>query len=424
MQKRQFADGQYQSLKQRLILSAKGFAMGATDIIPGVSGGTIALISGIYEHLITALSTPSPRHIFTLLTLPIWIFNTEKRKQAIGTLSEIPWGFLIFLAIGIAIGILSMSRLIPFLMDQYPFATYSFFFGLIVFSITIPFKMMKHGLIEYFILAVFTLATFWLVTLSPLEHLPVQIELTNSNQTQSIKTTTDANGSFSFESAELPQQISILFTDLNGKVELEQQKIADTATTEKIEYKTISNTTNFDITIRSPKENQGGFLLKAYISKQNIHDRSLTDFAWLWLTGAVAICAMILPGISGAYILVLLGEYRFILESLHNRDIAIVAVFVFGILSGILTFVHAFKFLLKNYHSVTMAALTGFLIGSLGKIWPFLYLQEEVTTTHYGMFAAIAVGGALLLLLLERVSVTLGDVAPPLGDNNSNKSDQ
>lgn len=97
MQKTEFAHEQYRTWTQRLILTAKGFTMGAADIIPGVSGGTIALISGIYEHLITALSTPAPRHIIALLTFPFWITNAEKRKRNGQTLAEIPWLFLIFL---------------------------------------------------------------------------------------------------------------------------------------------------------------------------------------------------------------------------------------------------------------------------------------------------------------------------------------
>jgi uncharacterized membrane protein len=414
MQKTEFDHEQYRTWTQRFILTAKGFTMGAADIIPGVSGGTIALISGIYEHLITALSTPAPKHIIALLTLPFWIGNAEKRTRNIEILSEIPFIFLIFLGTGILLGILSMSRMIPFFMDHYPFQTYSFFFGLIVFSITIPYSMMDHGWKEWSLLALFTAGTFWLVTTSPYEKIPVQVEWkagADSGEKKSAVVRTDVTGSFLVEMAAPPEQLILRLPEHGGEVIAVLNR---ESTVNRKEYRIESNTTGYDLLLIESKRTGVSASIKGYLSARRMHTFSIGDFAWIWFTGAVAICAMILPGISGAYILVLLGEYRFILQSLHERNFAVIAVFVFGVATGLLSFVHLLKYLLKRYHSLTMAALTGFLVGSLGKIWPFLYLDGSPQPLDCGISAGIAGAGGLLLFLLERLSSKLKDPDPPL----------
>ncbi len=408
MQENQFTHGHYRTWTQRLILTAKGFTMGAADIIPGVSGGTIALISGIYEHLITALSTPAPRHAIALLTFPFWITNAEKRKANLQTLAEVPWLFLIFLGTGILLGIFSMSRMIPFFIDHYPFQTYSFFFGLIVFSITIPFKMMNHGWKEWVLLLIFTPVTFYIVTISPLEKIAVQI---NANG-QTTTTQTDANGKFVLQTATVPEQITV---SLPGRSD-GQFTATLTGSAENPLYQAASNTTEFDILIRSPKQEEEGYLIKGVLAMPAAHSSSIKDYAWIAFSGALAICAMILPGISGAYILVLLGEYKFMLEAGQSFDLPVLLTFAVGVVVGILSFVHLLKFLLRNYHSLTMAALTGFLVGSLGKIWPFRYLDTEAAGMDYAVFAGIAIAGAVLLFILERMSATLGDPEPPVQD--------
>jgi len=102
------------------------------------------------------------------------------------------------------------------------------------------------------------------------------------------------------------------------------------------------------------------------------------DAPWfIFLSGFVAICAMILPGISGAYILVLLGKYHYILDAVNNRDILTLLILTAGALVGILSFVRIIRWLLKRYHDLTMAVLIGLMLGSLRKIWPW---KETLTT--------------------------------------------
>jgi putative membrane protein len=152
------------------------------------------------------------------------------------------------------------------------------------------------------------------------------------------------------------------------------------------------------------------------------------DKLTIFFAGSIAICAMILPGISGSFILVLLGLYAFILEAVKALDIGVALVFVAGCASGLLSFVHVLSWLLKRYHDMTMALLTGFLIGSLNALWPWKQVleyypsskgpkplvQENVLpwqffelTGQQPMLAAAIVAvvlGLALVLLLERVS--------------------
>jgi len=266
-------------LSEKIILVLKGFAMGTSDIIPGVSGGTIALISGIYDEFINSLAQFRLKQIKAILFFIIFYFiNEEKKELAKEELKDINWSFLIFLFIGIGSGILIMSRIIPSLMMNYPFQIFSFFFGLILFSIYIPFKLMNKRFFEILLLIIFFTTTFYLMGLS-------------SSSTGSIHP------------------------------------------------------------------------------------------AYIFLSGSLAICAMVLPGISGAYILLILGEYKIILDALHDRDLKIIAIFMSGIIMGIFFFIKLIQFLLQKYHSLTMAALTGLMAGSLRKIIPiktniFNYLTD------------------------------------------------
>jgi len=301
----------YKHFREKLILAVKGMLMGMADIVPGVSGGTIALISGIYEHLIMALSKIRPMHALDALSLPFVYFNSEQKKKKLKSLSEIPWEFLIPLGVGILIGIIGFSRLALFLFDNHPLYTYSFFFGLISFSLTIPYRAMHKHIPDFILLVVFALIT-WALT-SVAENFP---------------------GS--------------------------------------------------------------------------------TQYLYVFFCGAIAVCAMILPGISGAFILVILGEYQIILDSLHDANMKLLLVFIFGLVVGIMTFVRLLKYILYKHHSRAMAALTGIMLGSIHKLWPMGYLSEPTQNYHYLMFAVFSVLGALFLYFLEKVAIWLHDPEPPV----------
>ena len=107
-----------------------------------------------------------------------------------------------------------------------------------------------------------------------------------------------------------------------------------------------------------------------------------TSYWFIFLSGSIAICAMILPGISGSYILVLLGMYKFILEAVGNLEIAVIATFLVGAAIGIIAFSNVLSWLLKNFHNTTIAVLAGFMVGSLNKVWPWKEVTETIIDRH------------------------------------------
>lgn len=237
--------------------------MGAADVVPGVSGGTIAFISGIYEELLTTISSFN----FGLIKV--------LRKEGIASVwKKVNGNFLLSLFLGIFISIISLAKALKWLLENEPILLWSFFFGLVLASIIyIAKQITKWNVLSMLILAAGAALAYYITTLNPL-----------------------------------------------------------------------------------------------------VSENSSPWF--LFMAGAIAICAMILPGISGAFILVLLGAYKPILTAVNERDLTIVGIVALGAVVGLLTFSRILKWLFKNYKNYTLALLTGFIIGSLNKIWPW---KETIT---------------------------------------------
>ena len=245
-----------------IFVTLKGMAMGAADVVPGVSGGTIAFISGIYEELITSINNID-LSLFTIL-----------RKEGIkAAWNQINGNFLISLFVGIFISVLSLAKFLSWLLENEPVLLWSFFFGLVVASIFFVGK-----------------------------------EITKWN----------------------PGTVIVLAI---------------------------------------------GALLAFFITELPVSENS-GSLPYLFMSGALAICAMILPGISGAFILVLLGSYKTILDAVHERDIKIVATVGLGAIVGLLSFARLLKWMFNHYKNITLALLTGFILGSLNKIWPWKKVLE------------------------------------------------
>ena len=239
--------------------------MGVADVVPGVSGGTIAFISGIYEELISSIN-----HI-NLDTLQVW------RKEGFRAFwTKLNGNFLLALFLGIFISLLSFAKLVTWLLENEAVLLWSFFFGLVTASIFFVGREIKK----------WNLATIVMLLLGA--------------------------GSAYF------------------------------------------------ITTLPPNEN-------------------IDSLPFLFLSGALAVCAMILPGISGAFILVLLGSYRTILEAIHEYDFKIVATVAAGAIVGLLSFAKLLKWMFDYHKNITLAVLTGFILGSLNKIWPWKKVLETRT---------------------------------------------
>lgn len=256
------------TMSDYLLLGLKGMGMGAADVVPGVSGGTIAFITGIYEELINSIKSINLKSLKLLLSGELASFW-----------KAVNGNFLLSVVMGIGISIFSLAKGLEYLLHHYPILVWAFFFGLIVASAIYVAKTVKE----------------W-----------------------NAGTVTAA---------------------VAGII------IA------------------YFITVISPAE-------------------ANTTWWFIFLSGAIAICAMILPGISGSFILVLLGMYRFILEAVGNLDIAVILIFMAGAAIGIISFSNLLSWLLKNFHNLTIALLAGFMVGSLNKVWPWKQVTETFTDRH------------------------------------------
>jgi putative membrane protein len=274
-------------------------------VVPGVSGGTMALILGIYEELIQAIKAFDS----DLLRL---VLKGHFKKA----LKATPYEFILPLGIGILTAIFTLAKGISWLLETHPVSIWSFFFGLVLASaIVVGKRIPKWNLFTSISLLISTIGAYLLVGLVPVDT---------------------------------PETLPFIF-----------------------------------------------------------------------LCGAIAICAMILPGISGSFILVLLGKYHFILDAVGRLDLLVLSVFTVGTATGIILFVRLLNWLLQRYYIFTMAALTGLMLGSLRKIWPWKSVSEHTVagagssvsftnilphqmSTEVFVALGLAVLGGLAVLLMER----------------------
>lgn len=258
------------SKKDYAVLAGKGMLMGAADAVPGVSGGTVAFITGIYEELIYSIRQCGPEAVKTLFTQgfkAFWIYIN-------GT-------FLLTLVSGIVISLLTLARVVLYLLDQHPVLLWSFFFGLILAS---TWSVMRHtGRLSLNVIAVFILGTL----------------------------------------------LAIQITSL------------------------------------TPSVTEPGYLM-------------------IFVSGMIAICAMILPGISGSFILLLLGMYAPVLMALKGLQLDFIGVFVLGCVIGILSFSRVLSWAFAHYRVITLSLLGGFMLGSLNMVWPWKYTLSYSISRHGG----------------------------------------
>lgn len=251
-----------------IVLALKGCAMGMADVVPGVSGGTIAFISGIYEELLDSIRSVNATALKLLLKLRLGEFWRH-----------INGSFLLPVLLGIAIAIFSLARLMTYLLTYHPIAIWSFFFGLIIASALLVARQIGRWDWRSLLAFVAGAAAAWWIT------------------------------------------------------------------------------------VATPAETPN-------------------DWWFVMLSGAIAICAMILPGISGAFILLLLGKYQYIMQAVGDLNIPVIVIFVVGAAAGIISFSHLLSWLLKHWHDVTVAVLMGFMVGSLNKVWPWKEVVETYTDSH------------------------------------------
>ena len=297
------------SSKDYIALLFKGIAMGAADVVPGVSGGTIAFISGIYEELLSSIKNINVENLKILLKGDIAAFWTK-----------INGWFLLVLFGGIGISVVSLAKIITHLLATYPQLIWGFFFGLIIASILFIGKSItKFNAQSIISMVIGTGVAYWITVLEP-------------------------------------SQLD-------------------------------------------------------------------TPIWFVFVAGAIAICAMILPGISGSFILLLMGMYSYILTSIKDLNILVLGVFAAGCVTGLLGFSRVLSWLLSKYNDIALAVLTGFMIGSLNKVWPWKittkyrtnshgdevpFLQENISPIDYEgdsqliMVIGLSIVGFLVIFLMEK----------------------
>ncbi|MEE2947797.1 MAG: DUF368 domain-containing protein [Verrucomicrobiota bacterium] len=278
-----------------------GFLIGVANIIPGVSGGSMALALGIYERLIVAVGNVAPSTLSAVFGVATFQDGAGERFQA--EWRRIDGSFLTWIAAGGAVAVVVFSEVMVWLIEQWHDPTYGFFCGLILVSIWIPLKMIRRfGAVQ---------------GLSALAALGLVLVLT-----------------FSVDSE---QQLD----DANRKLEMKRAG--------------MQQATAMEVTQASSPLGQA----------------DAGRMAFLVLCGAIAISAMVLPGVSGSFILILMGVYFDVLQAVNDRDLVIIGLFAIGCVLGLLLFTRLLKRLLATFHDATIAFLTGLMIGSLAGLWPF-----------------------------------------------------
>jgi putative membrane protein len=388
-------------LFQRAVLTAKGFCMGLADVVPGVSGGTMALILGIYAQFIDAIKSINLRFVRPLLG---WIGSGFKKaraealREALGT---IHLGFLVFLGSGIAIAFIIGSRIIPDLMEDHPLVMSAFFFGLVLASVWVPYRLMdRHGWKEATAALLAALAAFFLVGLST-EHADRWDTVQVVSRGEAVETLAET-----VPSAATPAQL----------LAMEQNRGL-------LEPIAAANDTSVD-RLLAQASTEPEHAAKAMVVPEGL---SLTvprpPYWFVLLCGLLAICAMMLPGVSGSFVLLALGAYYFMLNALKGlihgltrldvsgSHVLFVGLFLGGLVVGLVAFSRLLSFLLHRYESVTLAAMVGLMIGCLRRIWPFRDgLDDNVWPWDYAGTASVSailaalLGGALIVLALNVVA--------------------
>ncbi|MEG1553624.1 MAG: DUF368 domain-containing protein [Rikenellaceae bacterium] len=287
------------TIKDYFMVTLKGVAMGAADVVPGVSGGTIAFITDIYEELLASIKSvdlEAAKMLFSFRFKELW--------------KKVNGNFLCSLLLGIGISILSLAKLITTLLETHPIFIWAFFFGLVLASTLFVSQRVKKWDVWRWLFFALGIAIAYYIT---------------------IATPTETSNSLWF----------------------------------------------------------------------------------IFLCGMIAICAMILPGISGSFILLLLGKYEYVMGALITANIPVIVVFATGAVIGIVSFSHLLTFLLKRYHDTTISILAGFMLGSLNKVWPWkeitLDVEKNILPTEFIWegIALMAVG-FLLVYIIEKLSARKG----------------
>ncbi len=340
-----------------------GFAIGVANVIPGVSGGTFALILGIYDKFIGVFDDLS-KWVTTLIRF-IFGFKKEKWIKHREVTKSINWLWIVVLFAGILLAVVLTSGTITSVLKNYPAQTYGVFFGLILASVVVPWsKMEKKGIPEFVAMIIAFFALFLLTGYEPkINYIDVDnvkmVESSNAHNTiqwDKLKDSNKKNYAYYVFRSEKDSG------DLKDYIKI--------SITKKLSY------TDDEIT----KDLKYNYMVKAVESDP--------AFWFIIVASAISAAAMILPGLSGSFLLLLMGVYSHMLGSFSTlfsdpfTSIPVLMMYAIGIVIGLLSFAKVLKFLLNEYHSITMGFLIGLMLGSLRLIYPFLDRYNVVEGTE------------------------------------------
>ena len=344
-------------LVHRLVLAAKGALIGTADIVPGVSGGTMALVLGIYTKLVDAIRS---LHLRWLVPLLMWAASgfrsTERREQFVAQWRSMQVGFLINLGVGLACAVAVAGFVLPKLLEDHPEPMRGLFFGLVLASIAVPLKMVQHrDALRVILFVIVAVATFFLLTAS-YQPGSTPFDVTAPAPRSADKPVTLENIARLGPSMKTPED---LFWTL------------DAASRARLQAANPEAAIPDELGVATHVGHTHASVYSALVVPEGMVIRVPRPAVWFaFVCGVIAICAMILPGISGSFILLMLGMYYFMASALKGFLQSLLAILL-GAAIGIVTFSRVLSWLLHHHRSSTMAVLAGIMLGSLGVIWPY-----------------------------------------------------
>ena len=344
--------------QQYLRLFLSGFAMGSADIVPGVSGGTMAFILGIYETLLDSIKS-----------VDLNVIKLALKFDVKGVIDHIPFRFLITLALGIGTAILLLANVLHTLLEEQPTFLFAFFAGLIIASIIaigVKVSWKLPAIVSFLIAGVFA---FWIVGLgSEVNHV--------ENLVHAVREAEDV--------------------DAYRAVLIDQLEIAEFENAgQRVDALIVA--INADEGVKDIEDELEEALYKP------------SSPVTLFFSGMIAICAMLLPGISGSFILLIMGQYGAVLGAVKTLDIVSIAAIGAGAGIGIIAFSRVISWLLKNYPNVTIAALVGFMTGSMRLIYAEAEAGVSIMNPDTGVLDGGQIALVLILILVGFIAVSLLD---------------
>lgn len=383
---------------------ARGFLMGAADVVPGVSGGTIAFITGIYEHFINALRSISPAFLGPLFK--------GRVGDAWAAFKAMHWAVLVPVLGGIVVAVLALSKLITGLMVDHPAPTYALFFGLILASAWIPLTRVRTRNLAGALALAGAAAGAWAIVGMQPDGIALSVARSDDGATAAIypgklRHPNDLDAVRAIRDTAAPGQTAVVF-DEKGILAKNGVEVGA------------------DVKVFTDKA-----ALIAWVEqgpKLVVLEEQRAPLWWIFLCGVIAISAMVLPGLSGSFLLLFLGQYHAVFTALHQTvghllgfvgrpmdplsgltahtwlaDVAFFSTFLVGVALGMLAFSRVVGWLFERAHDLTMMALTGLMLGALRLPGEVVMVEAGAGRASWAVVIGVAVAAGVVVIALDRV---------------------